>query len=106
MAEWLLESSSVACLTHCDIHECSTNNSGSLDGIFPAHVVLDSPGSNTLSITLSVTGLQCIFDIMLQAIKGTISLILIGVTRVKAKFTELVLFLILFPCLCIKPFNF
>lgn len=42
---------------------------------------------------------------MLQAIKGNISLILIGVITVKAKFAKLTLFLILFPCLYVKPFN-
>ena len=74
--------------------------------VFPAVVGLSSPGSNTQSVTLSVTGMHCIFNIMLWTIKGNISLILIGVTRVKAKFTELMLFLILFLCLYSKPFNF
>lgn len=93
-------------------------------------VGLNSPGSNTQSIILSVPLSCIIFSIWCQvvtfralhcqpnwvalhfqcqrSVKGSISLILIGVTRVKAKIAELMLFLILFLYLpvYIKPFNF
>lgn len=40
-----------------------------------------------------LTGLHCIFNIILESLKRSISLILIEVTRVKAKFTNLSHFL-------------
>lgn len=128
MAIQLLESSFITCLTHCNIHKWSPDNSGSLDDIFPAAVGLNSLGRNIQSVTLSVslgriiflishqivtlrashclTGLHCFFNIMLETVNGSISLILIEVTRVKRKFANLMLFLILLPCLCIKLFSF
>lgn len=103
----LLESSFIKYLTHCGIHKWSTNNSGSLDDIFPAVVGLNSPGIDTQNITLSVSlGLHYIFHITLETVKRSISPVLIGVTMVKARFTKLMLFLILFPCLYMKPLNF
>jgi len=59
MVTQIPENSFIACLAHCDVHKWSTDKSGSLDDIFPVVIGLNSPGSDTQSVTLSVS-LGCI----------------------------------------------
>lgn len=63
MAKQILENSFITSLARCDVHKWSTNNACSLDDIFPVVIGLNSPGSNTQSVTLSFTRLHRIFSI-------------------------------------------